>query len=144
MVVACQNFKHRVPTCMRHLKQMTWQTNLVIPIHNSSWSFTYNTWTVHSGSHTMSSCMQRLVHQTVGPAQHRLQWVLTYALLSLTKDSIAGNQTHQLVLDLSRSLFGSEGECQFAEYMPVMSTICALVWITLFTMCPGGGRPRTG
>ncbi|KAL0869261.1 hypothetical protein ABMA27_007529 [Loxostege sticticalis] len=57
---------------------------------------------------------------------------------------ITGNQTHQLVLDLSRSLFGSEGECQFAEYMPVMSTICALVWITLFTMCPGGGRPRTG
>ncbi|XP_063831415.1 uncharacterized protein LOC135080653 [Ostrinia nubilalis] len=57
---------------------------------------------------------------------------------------VTGNVTHQLVLDLTRSLFAFDSDCQFAEYMPVMSTICALVWVTLFTMCPGGGHARSG
>ncbi|RVE55280.1 hypothetical protein evm_000178 [Chilo suppressalis] len=57
---------------------------------------------------------------------------------------VTGNKTHRLVLDTSRTLFALESECEFAEYMPIMATMCALVWITLFAMCPGGGRPRSG
>ncbi|XP_059053366.1 uncharacterized protein LOC131847736 [Achroia grisella] len=57
---------------------------------------------------------------------------------------VIGNRTHRLVLDTSRSLFGGETECEFAEYMPIMSTVFAAVWLTMFTMCPGGGRVRTG
>ncbi|CAG9789153.1 unnamed protein product [Diatraea saccharalis] len=57
---------------------------------------------------------------------------------------VTGNKTHRLVLDTTRTLFALDSECQFAEYMPIMATMCALVWITFFTMCPGGGRPRSG
>ncbi|KAJ0173741.1 hypothetical protein K1T71_010890 [Dendrolimus kikuchii] len=55
-----------------------------------------------------------------------------------------GNQTHRWVLDTSRTLFESDSTCQFAEYMPIMSTIFAAVWLTMFTMCAGGGHVRTG
>lgn len=54
------------------------------------------------------------------------------------------NKTHRLALDTTRTLFESNGDCQFAEYMPLMSMIFASVWITMFTMCPRGGRARTG
>ncbi|CAH0690065.1 unnamed protein product [Spodoptera exigua] len=54
------------------------------------------------------------------------------------------NKTHRLALDTTRTLFESDGDCQFAEYMPLMSMIFAAVWITMFTMCPRGGRARTG
>ncbi|CAH2045667.1 unnamed protein product, partial [Iphiclides podalirius] len=57
---------------------------------------------------------------------------------------LTGNETHRLMLDTSRSLFARDNDCQFAEYMPVMSTIFAAVWITFFTMCPGGGHSRSG
>ncbi|KAM3962520.1 uncharacterized protein ACR2FA_003426 [Aphomia sociella] len=57
---------------------------------------------------------------------------------------VTGNRTYRLVLDTSRSLFGGDINCEFAEYMPIMSTISAAVWLTMFTMCPGGGRVRTG
>lgn len=57
---------------------------------------------------------------------------------------IIGNRSHHLVLDTSRSLFGRETECEFVEYMPILSTVFAAVWVTMFTMCPGGGRVRTG
>ncbi|KAL4703270.1 hypothetical protein ACJJTC_009245 [Scirpophaga incertulas] len=57
---------------------------------------------------------------------------------------IRRNWTHRWALDTSRSLFGRDSDCQFAEYMPIMSAVCAIVWLTLFTMCPGGGRPRSG
>ncbi|KAG6460494.1 uncharacterized protein LOC115450208 [Manduca sexta] len=55
-----------------------------------------------------------------------------------------GNKTHHLMLDTSRTLFEENTACQFAEYMPILSTIFAAVWMTLFTMCPGGGHARTG
>ncbi|CAH4031796.1 unnamed protein product [Pieris brassicae] len=48
----------------------------------------------------------------------------------------------RLILDTSRTLFGQD--CDLAEYAPVMSLIVAATWATLFTMCPGGGRPRSG
>lgn len=54
------------------------------------------------------------------------------------------NNTHRLALDTSRTLFDTSNDCDFAEYMPIMSTIFAGVWITLFTMCPRGGHARTG
>lgn len=57
---------------------------------------------------------------------------------------VSENETHRLVLDTSRTLFELSTDCDFAEYMPIMSTIFAGVWITLFTMCPRGGRTRTG
>ncbi|CAK1583472.1 unnamed protein product [Parnassius mnemosyne] len=55
-----------------------------------------------------------------------------------------GNETHRLVLDTSRTLFARDMDCQFTEYMPIMSTVFAALWITFFTMCPGGGHSRTG
>ncbi|KAJ8724037.1 hypothetical protein PYW07_008017 [Mythimna separata] len=54
------------------------------------------------------------------------------------------NKTHRLALDTSRTLFEMNTDCDFAEYMPIVSTIFAGVWITLFTMCPRGGHTRTG
>ncbi|XP_050354194.1 uncharacterized protein LOC126775989 [Nymphalis io] len=54
------------------------------------------------------------------------------------------NETHRLVLDTSRTLFGWDNDCQFAEYMPIMSMIFAAAWATFFTMCPGGGYSRSG
>ncbi|XP_032521525.2 uncharacterized protein LOC116773214 [Danaus plexippus] len=57
---------------------------------------------------------------------------------------ITDNETHRLVLDTSRTLFGYDSDCQFAEYMPIMSTIFAAAWATFFTMCPGGGHSRSG
>ncbi|CAH0728281.1 unnamed protein product, partial [Brenthis ino] len=57
---------------------------------------------------------------------------------------ITSNGTHRLVLDTSRTLFGWDNDCQFTEYMPIMSTILAAAWATFFTMCPGGGYSRSG
>ncbi|XP_053613523.1 uncharacterized protein LOC128677017 isoform X2 [Plodia interpunctella] len=57
---------------------------------------------------------------------------------------MTGNVTHRVALYASRTLFGEDGRCQFAEYMPLMSTVLAAVWLTFFTMCPSGGRVRTG
>ncbi|XP_026489667.1 uncharacterized protein LOC113396096 [Vanessa tameamea] len=54
------------------------------------------------------------------------------------------NETHRLVLDTSRTLFGWDNDCQYAEYMPIMSMIFAAAWATFFTMCPGGGYSRSG
>ncbi|PZC73624.1 hypothetical protein B5X24_HaOG209041 [Helicoverpa armigera] len=54
------------------------------------------------------------------------------------------NKTHRLVLDVSRTLFETNNDCDFAEYTPLMSMIFAAVWITMFTMCPRGGRARAG
>lgn len=59
-------------------------------------------------------------------------------------DDKTGNETHHLVLDTSRTLFESDSTCQFGEYMPIMSTIFACVWVTMFIMCAGGGHVRTG
>lgn len=55
-----------------------------------------------------------------------------------------GNDTHRLALDTSRTLFETNSDCFFAEYMPLLSTVFAAVWMTMFTMCPSGGRVRTG
>ncbi|XP_014372227.2 uncharacterized protein LOC106721705 [Papilio machaon] len=57
---------------------------------------------------------------------------------------LTGNETHRLMLDTSRTLFARDNDCQFVEYMPILSTIFAAVWITFFTMCPGGGHSRSG
>ncbi|XP_013139222.1 PREDICTED: uncharacterized protein LOC106103856 [Papilio polytes] len=57
---------------------------------------------------------------------------------------LTGNETHRLMLDTSRTLFARDNDCQFVEYMPIMSTVFAAVWITFFTMCPGGGHSRSG
>ncbi|XP_075982910.1 uncharacterized protein LOC142981111 [Anticarsia gemmatalis] len=54
------------------------------------------------------------------------------------------NKTHRHVLDISRTLFREDSDCLFAEYMPLLSTVFALLWITLFTMCASGGHVRTG
>ncbi|XP_026314968.1 uncharacterized protein LOC113226532 isoform X1 [Hyposmocoma kahamanoa] len=55
-----------------------------------------------------------------------------------------GNTTHRRVLDTTRTLFAKDSECQFAEYMPLLATVFAFVWATLFIVCPGGGRSRSG
>lgn len=55
-----------------------------------------------------------------------------------------GNTTHRRMLDTSRTLFENDSKCQFAEFMPILSTIFAAVWLTMFTMCPGGGYARSG
>ncbi|XP_023935930.1 uncharacterized protein LOC112044343 [Bicyclus anynana] len=57
---------------------------------------------------------------------------------------ISANESHRLVLDTSRTIFGWDSDCQYAEYMPIMSMIFAAVWATFFTMCPGGGYSRSG
>ncbi|XP_068619074.1 uncharacterized protein [Battus philenor] len=57
---------------------------------------------------------------------------------------LSGNETHRLVLDTSRTLFARDTTCQFVEYTSIMSTVFAIVWITFFTMCPGGGHSRSG
>ncbi|CAH2094542.1 unnamed protein product [Euphydryas editha] len=57
---------------------------------------------------------------------------------------ITVNETHRLVLDTSRTLFGYDSDCQYAEYMPIMSMIVAAAWATFFTMCPAGGYSRSG
>uniref|UniRef100_A0A1E1W2A8 Uncharacterized protein n=1 Tax=Pectinophora gossypiella TaxID=13191 RepID=A0A1E1W2A8_PECGO len=59
---------------------------------------------------------------------------------------ITENTTHRLMLQTSRTLFPKEGDsgCQFAEYMPLLSATLAIVWATLFIICPGGGRTRSG
>ncbi|XP_013192224.2 uncharacterized protein LOC106136278 [Amyelois transitella] len=57
---------------------------------------------------------------------------------------MTGNVTHRVALDTARTLYGEDGACQFAEYMPVLSTVVAAVWLTFFTMCSSGGRARTG
>ncbi|CAG9130414.1 unnamed protein product [Plutella xylostella] len=54
------------------------------------------------------------------------------------------NRTHRLMLDTFRSFFLSDNDCQFAEYMPILSSTFAIVWLTLFVMCPRGGKSRTG
>ncbi|CAH0594129.1 unnamed protein product [Chrysodeixis includens] len=58
--------------------------------------------------------------------------------------TIFGNKTHRLALDTSRTLFEANSDCQFAEYMPLLSTVFSAVWLTMFTMCPRGGRARAG
>lgn len=62
----------------------------------------------------------------------------------IENDVSSRNETHRLVLDTSRSLFGTNNDCQYAEYMPIMSMIFAAAWATFFTMCPGGGYSRSG
>ncbi|XP_045776649.1 uncharacterized protein LOC123875043 [Maniola jurtina] len=57
---------------------------------------------------------------------------------------LSANETHRLVLDTSRTLFGWDSDCQYAEYMPIMSMILAAAWATFFVMCPGGGYSRSG
>lgn len=47
-------------------------------------------------------------------------------------------------LDLMRTFFVARTDCEFVEYMPIVSTVFALVWTTLFVMCPGGGHARFG
>ncbi|XP_004921838.1 uncharacterized protein LOC101745117 [Bombyx mori] len=67
--------------------------------------------------------------------------------VQLSKENIiiySGNSTRRIVLDTSRSLFGKDNDCQYAEYMPVLSTVFAITWIVMFTICPGGGYARTG
>ncbi|KAJ2938777.1 hypothetical protein O0L34_g779 [Tuta absoluta] len=52
------------------------------------------------------------------------------------------NTTHRFVLHTARTLFPSPTDtgCQFAEYMPLLSAAFAIIWMTLFIMCPTGGR----
>ncbi|CAK1552281.1 unnamed protein product [Leptosia nina] len=64
-------------------------------------------------------------------------------MTSISDDS-AQRVEERLVLDTSRTLFGRDTDCEFAEYMPVISLIFAAAWATMFTMCPGGGQPRSG
>ncbi|XP_072930025.1 uncharacterized protein [Epargyreus clarus] len=59
-------------------------------------------------------------------------------------EDMSGDDNNRLILDTSRTLFGLDSDCQFAEYMPIMSTIFAAAWATMFSMCPGGGHPRSG
>lgn len=59
-------------------------------------------------------------------------------------NSTTYNKKNRLVLNMQRSLFAAETDCQFAMFMPVLSTVFAFVWATLFTMCPGGGYSRFG
>ncbi|KAI8425242.1 hypothetical protein MSG28_007042 [Choristoneura fumiferana] len=59
-------------------------------------------------------------------------------------ESDSGHQEVREALDVARTFFGSSQDCEFAEYMPILATVFALVWTTLFVMCPGGGRSRTG
>ncbi|XP_063387161.1 uncharacterized protein LOC134673148 [Cydia fagiglandana] len=62
------------------------------------------------------------------------------------EDAIAKNASleERPALDLMRTFFGSRTDCEFVEYMPIVSTVFALVWTTLFVMCPGGGHARFG
>ncbi|XP_047034008.1 uncharacterized protein LOC124640337 [Helicoverpa zea] len=64
--------------------------------------------------------------------------------LAVDSEIFTENKTHRLVLDVSRTLFETNNDCDFAEYTPLMSMIFAAVWITMFTMCPRGGRARAG
>lgn len=64
--------------------------------------------------------------------------------LAADSEIFTENKTHRLVLDVSRTLFETNNDCDFAEYTPLMSMIFAAVWITMFTMCPRGGRARAG
>ncbi|XP_021196104.3 uncharacterized protein LOC110380437 [Helicoverpa armigera] len=64
--------------------------------------------------------------------------------LAVDNEIFTENKTHRLVLDVSRTLFETNNDCDFAEYTPLMSMIFAAVWITMFTMCPRGGRARAG
>ncbi|XP_063367370.1 uncharacterized protein LOC134655818 [Cydia amplana] len=59
------------------------------------------------------------------------------------EDAIANNEERP-ALDLMRTFFGPRTDCEFVEYMPIVSTVFALVWTTLFVMCPGGGHARFG
>ncbi|CAG4986457.1 unnamed protein product [Colias eurytheme] len=58
--------------------------------------------------------------------------------------TLTADERQRLVLDTSRTLFGRDSDCQFTEYIPVVSLIVAATWATLFTMCPGGGHSRSG
>ncbi|XP_047994562.1 uncharacterized protein LOC125232818 [Leguminivora glycinivorella] len=62
------------------------------------------------------------------------------------EEAIAKNASleERLALDLMKTFFGSRSDCEFPEYMPIVSTVFALVWTTLFVMCPGGGHARFG
>ncbi|XP_063538976.1 uncharacterized protein LOC134748194 [Cydia strobilella] len=62
------------------------------------------------------------------------------------EDAIAKNASLEEwpALDLMRTFFGPRTDCEFVEYMPIVSTVFALVWTTLFVMCPGGGHARFG
>ncbi|XP_041969132.1 uncharacterized protein LOC121725982 [Aricia agestis] len=63
----------------------------------------------------------------------------------VTENDIATDtEEPRMVLDTVSSLFGRTSDCQFAEYMPLMSMMCAVTWATFFTMCPGGGHSRSG
>ncbi|CAB3248880.1 unnamed protein product [Arctia plantaginis] len=57
---------------------------------------------------------------------------------------VTENVTRRLALDTSRTLFATDTDCMFAEYMPLLSTVFSAVWLTMFTMCPSGGRSRSG
>ncbi|KAI5643196.1 hypothetical protein NE865_04918 [Phthorimaea operculella] len=57
---------------------------------------------------------------------------------------ITENTTHRFLLHTARTLFPSPTDtgCQFAEYMPLLSAAFAIIWTTLFIMCPTGGRTQ--
>ncbi|GBP63701.1 hypothetical protein EVAR_87678_1 [Eumeta japonica] len=61
-------------------------------------------------------------------------------------ENCVGNETSwsRPALDVGRTLFGEVNDCDWALYTPMASTIFAAVWVTMFTMCPGGGRVRAG
>ncbi|XP_050672046.1 uncharacterized protein LOC126970260 [Leptidea sinapis] len=60
------------------------------------------------------------------------------------KLDIVTDDEKRTVLDTTRSLFGTDSDCDYAEYIPIISFIMAIIWSTMFTMCPGGGHSRSG
>ncbi|XP_038206555.1 uncharacterized protein LOC119828469 [Zerene cesonia] len=64
--------------------------------------------------------------------------------INIDDNILSADESQRIVLDTSRTLFGHDSDCQYSEYIPVVSVIFAAAWATLFTMCPGGGHSRSG
>lgn len=52
------------------------------------------------------------------------------------------NTTTKVVIDKSKTIWGNEDSCNYYEYIPIVSFLIGIIFVTFYCMCPRGGSRR--